>query len=66
MYQQLRYGVSLWKCLEEKLIEEGGEDVSDKMDRIQRLVVALESRIPVKGRQNGDPKNQKSKGKRRN
>jgi hypothetical protein len=51
MYQQLRYGVSLWKCLEEKLTEEGGEDVSDKVDRIQRLVVALESRIPVKDRQ---------------
>jgi len=54
MYRQLRYGVSLWRCLGEKLIEEGGEDVSDKVDQIQRLVAVLEPRIP------------KSKGRRRN
>jgi len=59
MYRQLRYGVSLWRCLQEQLIEEGGEDVSDKVDQIQRLVDALEPRIP-------DPKNQKTKGRRRN
>ena len=53
MYRQLRYGLSLWRCLEEKLIEEGGEDVSDKVDQIRRLVAALESRIPVKGMRNG-------------
>jgi len=56
MYRQLKYGLSLWRCLEEQLIEEGGEDedVRHKVDQIQRLVAALEPRIP------------KSKGRRRN
>ena len=66
MYRQLRYGVNLWRCLDEKLIEEGGEDVSDKVDQIRRLVDALEPRIPVKGMRKGDPKNQKIKDRRRN
>ena len=66
MHRQLRYGVSLWRCLEEKLIEEGGEDVSDKVDQIQGLVTALESQISVNDMRKGDPKNSKSKRKRRN
>ena len=52
MYRQLRYGVSLWRSLEEKLIE-GGKGVGDKVDQIRRLVAALESWIPVKGMRNG-------------
>jgi len=56
MYRQLKYGVSLWRCLEEQLIEEGGEDedARHQVDQIQRLVAVLEPRIP------------KSKGRRRN
>jgi len=56
MYQQLKYGISLWRCLEEQLIEEGGEDedARHQVDQIQRLVAVLEPRIP------------KSKGRRRN
>ena len=59
MYRQLKYGVSLWRCRREQLIEEGGEDVSDKVDQIRRLVDALELRIPVNGVRGG-------RGRRRN
>jgi hypothetical protein len=48
MYRQLNYGLSMWKCLKENLIQDGGVEMRDKVEQIERLVTRLESEFPDK------------------
>ena len=52
MYRQLRYGVSMWKCLEKTLVDDGGEEMRGRVKQIESLVACLEQKIPRGNRRN--------------